>query len=54
MNVSWLNNHHVEHGKTGTNFRQENLTLIQAIPYTHNKFLNHYNPIWIVLYGHYI
>ncbi len=21
MNVSWLNNHHVEHGKTGTEFQ---------------------------------
>ncbi len=32
-------------GGLGQNFRPGNLTLIQAIPYTHNKFWNMDNPI---------
>ncbi len=34
-----------DRGGLGQNFRPGNLTLIQAIPYTHNKFWNMDNPI---------
>ncbi len=49
MNVSRLNNHHIEQSRTGTNFSPGNITLIQAILYTHNKFWNHKQPYF--LYG---
>ncbi len=39
-------------GEQGQNFRQGNLTLIQAIPYTHNKFWNMDNLAY--LYDHHI
>ncbi len=45
---------HTYRGGLGQNFRPGNLTLIQAIPYTHNKFWNMDNPILAYLYDHHI
>ncbi len=48
MNVSWLTNHHVEQGRTGTQFQAKEILHshpmaipYMAIPYTHNNFWNH-------------
>ncbi len=44
---------HVGRGGLGQNFRPGNLTLIQAIPYTHNKFWN-MTTLLAYLYDHHI
>ncbi len=41
---------YMNRGGLGQNFRPGNLTLIQAIPYTHNKFWNMDNPISLFIW----